>query len=243
MNKLRTAIRVTEIDGLSDTLIRNFRADSNASSDEFLSEILKEIETLSAKITTAILQDKIVSSLDSVDKVRNETLKNFYALVNGYIAIPIEEKKEAALPIKLIADKYFKAGIVSTTYVSKSSMIESMLEELSKEEMVKNISVLEGLSQSVDKIREAQNAFIQANDDYIKATTNRGAPASSYKAPLLSCINTKLIPYLNAMIIARNGKYLNFAKGAETEIARVNTTINQRNGQKKGITSNNTNKN
>lgn len=36
MNKLKTAIRNAEVDGLSDSIIRNFKADEKAQSDSFL---------------------------------------------------------------------------------------------------------------------------------------------------------------------------------------------------------------
>ena len=233
MNKLKTAIRVTELDGLSDTLVRNFKADLNASSDAFLVETMKEIETLSAQITTAILQDKISSSLESADKARDEALKNFYTAICGYAAIPIAAKKEAALPVKVIADKYFKAGILSTTYVSKSSMIESLLEDLAAESVTPFIQVLEGIPESISEIRNAQDCFTKSNDEYIKANANKGASASSYKPLLLNAINNKLIPYLNAMIIAKNEKYLDFSKEIDAELARLNVTISQRSQQKK----------
>ena len=61
MNKLKTAIRNAEVDGLSDSIIRNFKADEKAQSDSFLKATLEELETLSAQITTAILQDKTLS--------------------------------------------------------------------------------------------------------------------------------------------------------------------------------------
>ena len=48
MNKLKTAIRNAEVDGLSDSIIRNFKADEKAQSDSFLKSALEELETLSA---------------------------------------------------------------------------------------------------------------------------------------------------------------------------------------------------
>lgn len=65
MNKLKTAIRNAEVDGLSDSIIRNFKADEKAQADSFLKSALEELESLSAQITTAILQDKTLSTLDA----------------------------------------------------------------------------------------------------------------------------------------------------------------------------------
>ena len=63
MNKLKTAIRNAEVDGLSDTLVRLFKADAGAQGDAFLTTVMAELEGLSAQITTAILQDKVLSRL------------------------------------------------------------------------------------------------------------------------------------------------------------------------------------
>ena len=46
MNKLKTAIRNAEVDGLSDSIIRDFKADEKAQTDSFLKSALEELETL-----------------------------------------------------------------------------------------------------------------------------------------------------------------------------------------------------
>ena len=75
MNKLRTAIRNAEVDGLSDTLIRLFKADLKAQGDAFLKATMERMETLSAQITTAILQNKTLSTLEAADSVRDEAVR------------------------------------------------------------------------------------------------------------------------------------------------------------------------
>ena len=43
MNELKTAIRNAEVDGLSDSIIRNFKADEKAQADSFLKSALEEL--------------------------------------------------------------------------------------------------------------------------------------------------------------------------------------------------------
>ncbi|MGP1522605.1 MAG: hypothetical protein ACTTKC_04795 [Treponema sp.] len=93
MNKLKTAIRNAEVDGLSDSIIRNFKADEKAQTDSFLKSALEELETLSAQITTAILQDKTLSTLDSADSVRDEAVKTLGTVLAAYAVFPIASKK------------------------------------------------------------------------------------------------------------------------------------------------------
>ena len=127
MNKLKTAIRVTELDGLSDTFVRNFKADEKAQTDAFIKTTMSELEKQSAQITAAILQDKTLSTLDTADASRDEAIKTLGTVISAYAVFPIASKKELSVPLKTIFDKYAKSGITGANYTSESSMIESML--------------------------------------------------------------------------------------------------------------------
>lgn len=232
MNKIKQTIRVTELDGLSDTIVRLFKADDGAKEDAFIAATMAELEDLSAKITTAILQDKTHSTLDVSDAARNEAIRALGAVLGGYAAFPIAEKKELALPLRAVFDKYSKAGISSASYAGKSSMIESMLEDFAAESLAANIGGLDGVAEAIASIRAAQDSFTQANDEYVKASMNKGESASSYKKPIISLTNDKLLPYLDAMLISGNGKIADFARGVAAEIDRANETIAKR--SKKG---------
>lgn len=228
MNKLKNPIRNTEIDGFSDSVVRAFKADEKAQKDAFLKTTLSELETLSAQITTAILQDKILSSLDAADGVRDEAVKTLGTVLAAYAVFPIASKKELASPLKAVYDKYAKAGITGANYTSESSMIESLLEDFSAPALAENISGLEGVPEAIAAVRSAQDDFTTANDAYIKASTSKGATASSLNKPIVLIVNDKLVPYLNAMVIARNENCAEFAKSVEKEINRANDMIAKR---------------
>lgn len=228
MYKLKTVIRNTELDGFTDTIIRLFKDDAKAQADAFLSSTIGELQNLSAQITTAILQDKTLSTLDAADSTRDEAIKTLGAVLGGYAVFPIASKKELAEPLKAIYDKYSKAGITTASYTSESSMIESMLEDFSAASVADNIKGLEGVAEAIASIRTAQDDFTKANDDFLKANANKNASATSLNKPIVSLINEKLVPYLNAMVIAGNENCLEFAKNMETEIKRTNEIIAKR---------------
>ena len=207
MNKVISKVRVTEVDGLSDALVRLYKADEGVSSDVFLKSVMDEIEKLSVSITTAIKQDKVLSNLD------------------GYSVFPVAAKKEAAQKLKAVFDKYRKS-ITTANYVSESSLIESLLEDFSKEE--ETVSLLDGIKEILEQIRSAQDLFAKASDEYNAASTVKTESASSLKKPLLSAINDKLIPYITAMKMANSAVYADFATKAEGEIKRVNETVSRR---------------
>ena len=228
MNKVKSTIRITEVDGLSDSVIRIFGADSKAQEDTFLKGQIAELTVLSDAITEAILKDKAVSNLDEADSKRDEAIKNLGALLSGYAVFPLEEKKAAALSLKAVYDKYAKSGILSASYVSESSMIESLLKDLSSAEAAADIEKLDGVAEIIAAIRAAQDNFTAANDAFVKAEGSKGASASSYKKPILAVINDKIVPYLNTMAIVGNTAVADFAKGVETEISRVNESVAKR---------------
>lgn len=228
MNKLRTSVRNMEIDGLSDSIIRAYKSDEKAQKDAFLKPIIAELEDLSAKITTAILQDKTLSSLDAADSVRDEAVKTLGTVLAAYAVFPIASKKELAAPLKAVYDKYAKAGITNANYTSESSMIESLLEDFSADGLSANIAGLEGVSEAIAAVRSAQDDFTAANDAYVKASANKGATASSFRKPIVSLLNDRLIPYLNLMTGTGNENCTEFAKSVEKEITRVNDMIAKR---------------
>ena len=228
MNKIKRVIRNTEIDTLSDAIIRFFKADKEAQNDAFLSSTIGELELLSAKITTAILQDKTLSTLEMADGERNKAIKTLGTVLNGYAALPIESRKAQAVPLKAIFDKYAKGRITRESYAAKSSLIESMLVDFAAALLAENIKGLEGVAESIALIRTAQDNFTKANIDFLDVTVNKGESATSFNRQIALLINEKLIPYLNAMLISDNAKCADFAKNIEEEIRRINEAISKR---------------
>lgn len=228
MNKIKWVIRNTEIDTLSDSIIRFFKADEEAQKDAFLCAAIAELEVLSAKITTAILQDKKLSTLESADGARNDAIRTLGTVLKGYAALPIESKAALALPLKAIYDKYAKSKIIKESYAAKSSLIESMLQDFAAVQLAENIKGLEGVAEAIAAVRSAQDAFADANIELLNATATKGASATSFNKPIVELINEKIIPYLNAMLISGNTSCTDFAKNTEEEIRRINEAISKR---------------
>ena len=228
MRNLRSQIRNAEVEGLSDTLTRLFNADLKAQTDAFLNATMAELETLSEKITTAILQDKTLSTLDAADSARDEAIKTLGTVLAAYAVFPIASKKELAAPLKAVWDKYAKAGITTANYTSESSLVESILQDFSADSLAENIANLEGVAEAITAIRAAQDEFTKANDEYVKASANKGASASSYNKPIVSLINDKLVPYLTVAAMVKPAVYEDFANKIGVSIAKLNASISQR---------------
>jgi len=228
MNKLKLPIRNSELDGLSDSIIRNFRADEKAMNDAFLESSIKELESLSSEITSAILKSKTLSNLDTADNVRDDAIWTLGKLLSAYAVFPIAAKKEFSAPLKEIYDRYARAGITGESYASESALIESMLQDFGADSLSENIKALEGVAEAIASIRSAQDEFIRANDEYVRSCTDKSDSATSLNKPIVRIVNEKLVPYLNAMVISGNGDCIAFAKTVEAEINRTNEMISKR---------------
>ena len=226
MKKLKSTARVTELDTVSDVIVRLYKGDSAVSGDEYLKGVLDEIESLSEKITVAIKSDKTASNLDTADTKRDELIRTLGTLLNGYAVIPVAEKKAAAEKLLAVFGKY--KGITGESYANESPLIESMLGDFASDSLAPSIKALEGVSSLLTDLRAAQDEFNKANDDFTAANASKGESATSLKKPLLSAINDRLVPYLTAMNLANKATYGDFSAKVEAEIEKVNASVMKR---------------
>ena len=150
-------MRVAELDTLSDVLVRLYKdssaAENAVSKDANLSLIMADVERLSADITTAIKSDRVSSTLDEADIVRDEIIRNLGDALTGYAAIPIEAKKSAAQNLLSVFSKYGKQ-ITQKNFAEESSLIESILEDFGAENLASDVAALDGVGEKSNRIIE-----------------------------------------------------------------------------------------
>ena len=91
-------IRTTELDALSDAMEREYKAacaggETAVAKDGVLKDLFERLIDLSARNTTAIKQDAVVSNLDEADSARDSVTRDLFTLTNGYTASPFAEVK------------------------------------------------------------------------------------------------------------------------------------------------------
>ena len=148
----------------------------------------------------------------------------------GYSSISIVEVKEKGGKLFSVFSKY-GLKVIKENYASKSSLIESLLKDLSNTELQTISSELLGVTESIEKLREEQTAFTNVRMEYEKAMAIRDTTinASSLKKLLLEIINTKLITYLTTMKMVDSGQYEHFYGLVSQVIDSTNLTIQRRN--------------
>ena len=226
--KLINNVRVTELDALSDAMEREYKAacaggETAVAKDTVLKGLFEQLIDLSARNTTAIKQDAVVSTLDEADSARDSVTRDIFTLTNGYTASPFAEVKSAAADVCATLDKYGR-GMTSKGYAEQTALTESLLEDLGK--VTEKIAALSGVAELVASLREAQDGFASAHDAYIKAKADKGESASSLKKPIVSLINDSIVPYLN--IVAAVQGYADFIAAVAGNIKRTNDTVARR---------------
>ncbi len=222
MKKVKTNIRITAADTISDTLVRLYKTavesepDGTLAKDSVLAAIIAELESLSALLTTAINRDKILTSLEDADTTRDTLISELFKLIAGYSVIPVAAKQQAAQKLLAVTAKY--TGITSSRYAEESSLIESLLEELTA--LSDQSAQLEGVDELIASLRSAQDAFNTASDAATSAQTSRTDSAYALKKQLIAFINTRLVPYMNA--VAPLDAYADIAAKYEKEIDNIN---------------------
>ena len=226
--KVNGKVRVTELDALSDAMEREYKAacgdgSTAVAKDTVLKGLFEQLIDLSARNTTAIKQDSVVSNLDEADSARDSVTRDIFTLTNGYTASPFAEVKTAAADVCATLDKYGR-GMTSKGYAEQTALTESLLEDLGK--ITEKIAALSGVAELVASLREAQDGFASAHDAYIKAKADKGESATSLKKPIVSLINESIVPYLN--IVAAVQGYADFIAAIAGNIKSTNDTVARR---------------
>ena len=228
--KVNGKVRTTELDALSDAMEREYRlacgdGQTAVGKDAVLKTQFAQLADLSARNTTAIRQDAVVSTLDEADSARDSATRDLFTLAGGYTASPFAEVRAAAVGVCAVLDKYGR-GMTGKNYADQTALTESLLEDLGAEKVAAQVKALSGVAELVASLREAQDAFASAHDGYIKAKAGKGESASSLKKPIVSLINDNIVPYLN--IVAAMEGYADFADAVAENIRNINNTVARR---------------
>ncbi|MBD5437814.1 MAG: hypothetical protein HDR37_04480 [Treponema sp.] len=235
VTKVINNVRVTELDALSDAMEREYAAacadgSTAVGKDAVLKAQFGQLADLSARNTTAIRQDTVVSTLDEADGKRDAVTRDLFTLSTGYTASPFAEVKAAAVGVCAVLEKYGR-GMTSKNYADQTALTESLLEDLGAEKVAAQVKALSGVAELVASLREAQDGFAKAHDGYIRAKAGKGESASSLKKPLVSLISDGIVPYLN--IVAAMEGYADFIAAVAGNIKKTNDTVARRTAEGK----------
>lgn len=228
IDNLKSTSRVTEVDAVSMRMLGAYQTTS-LSSDPHLSTMFTELESLSAALTAAINRSKAESDLEEKDEARDTQIRALYYLVMGFLHHPDAAIQQAAQTVNKVFEKY-GVSITGESYATESSLIASLLDELSKQKIQDAIALLPGCADVITALQAAQQAFEAARITYEqeKAQESTQASATKQKPELVALINDKIVVYLRAMEVVDEETYGAFARTIATIIAENNEVVKKR---------------
>ena len=228
MKKLAQRSRTTEINAAAIRLFELFTTQPPPS-DMFLTETFAMLKAQSDRMTEAIKRSRQISILDEKDAARDKEIRAISAMIQGYLHYPDESVKAAATQAFDVFRKYGLA-ITRANYASETSWVESLLKDYQTPESQMALMQLPGLQVLIDRLSNAQSEFIAVRVAYEKDLSGLSSEesASNIKPELLDTINSKLVVYLNAMLVANPDGYKEFASAVAQLIQTNNEAVQRR---------------
>jgi hypothetical protein len=228
MDKLMINSRVTEV---NDVATRMSGAFQNAGlTDPYLVSTFTALDAGNTKLTLAIKRSKAESELEEKDEIRDDKVRSFYYLIQGFSHHPTKSIKDAALLLLGLFDNYGLA-MVGESYASESSLVSSLLLDLAKPKFQDAIALLSGCAELIAELQTAQTDFEQARIAYEaeKALEGMQDNATVVKKEVLGIINDKIVVYLRAMEQVDPATYGAFTSTCAQMIADNNEQVKKRN--------------
>ncbi|MCK3685070.1 DUF6261 family protein [Maribellus sp. YY47] len=228
IEKLLSVSRVTEVDAASMRMIGAYK-NTSLNTDLHLSAMFTALETSSALLTAAINRSKAESDLEVKDEARDQQVRALYYLIQGYLHHPDAAIKAAAQTVNAVFEKYGVA-ITGESYATESSLIASLLIDLSKQKQQDAIALLPGCADVLSALQTTDDEFEAARIVYEqeKAQESTQLNATKIKAEVLALINEKIVVYLRAMEIVDEPAYGAFARTVAVIIAENNEVVKKR---------------
>ncbi|WP_297100181.1 DUF6261 family protein [uncultured Draconibacterium sp.] len=228
IEKLLGTSRVSEVDATSMRIIGAYK-NTSLRSDVHLAAMFTALEPLSVSLSASINRIKAESNLEEKDEERDEPLRSLFYLVAGFLHHPDAAIRAAAEKVNAVIERY-GMGITKESYAIESSLITSMLTDLSSPEMQEAIALLSGCAEIIAALQAAQTAFETARIAYEeeKAQESTEQTASEIKVEVLKLVNEKIVIYLRAMEVVDVETFGTFARTVAEIIVDNNEVVRKR---------------
>ncbi|MCZ4694414.1 hypothetical protein DWB61_04060 [Ancylomarina euxinus] len=228
IKKISTSSRNGDTSTLLDLILKAFDK-SDWSADTYVTPIIAKTRANSTAMTEALKRLNAYSQMAEKDDVRDMAIRSLFKLVGGYMYIPIAEIKEAALQVNNILEHY-SLSILNEDYAEESADIKSLLNDLSKPDILLAIAKLQGVTQTITTADMAQKDFDnlalqQAEGESVKKYL---ASASQLKKASITEINDNLVGYMNTMAKVNPAVYEATAKTIAELIDKNNELVKRR---------------
>lgn len=220
--------RTTEVADTANLIGQEYDS-GNVKDDTYLDATVGDMASAYEELLTAVNRDKDESQVAGLDEVCDDKIQAFHYLLQGALHHPAVEVRTGAQRLQNIFDNY-GVKMVRENYASESAMIKSMLKDYSAPEIAPALASVSGSGELLLELNAAYTAFEQARMAYESSKADLGQydNATKLKKPVVDIINKRLVPYLNAMLLADPDKYGQLVRRTAQIIADNNRRVNNR---------------
>lgn len=228
IEKVIATSRTTEVDALVLLIIASYQS-SDIPEDNRLIAIMAKVQELSVKLNLAIYRIKTESDLEARDNERCISIRSFYYVIFGCTTRTDEAVKTAALVILNIFNHY-GLDITRNNYGVETSLIKSLITDLSTEVAQTNLAIVPGASDAFVEMKDAEAGFETSNLAYEKAKAEESLSdnATTLKKQLVDVVNNQLVSYLRVMLEIEDNDFEGFAEVVKQLISDSNGKVKNR---------------
>ena len=197
--------------------------------DSYLNQLSSSILETSNQLLQASNKTKYKSELTNKDQERDYRFRAIYYLVQGYTYHPDQSIKTHAETLMQLFI-HFGLETLNKNFSAESTYIQAILLRLKQAPYLKASEELSGVSENVERLKIAQDEFKQTEQVLMKQRVKeeKEPKTTQLKLKLLKQVNSKLIVYIEAMILANKETYGSYADFIKVVISKNNTTVKKR---------------
>ncbi len=228
MNKLMSRSKIAEVATVSSEMT-TLHKELDLSEDLYLQSLFDRYTPLSDQISDAIKRDHAESDLDERDTLRDDHIRDIFYVVKGATRNPIQVIKDAGVKVFAVLAKY-GLDIIDESYAVESAHLNSMVNDLSTEDMSEFWGEISGLKLLINQLKQTQIEFEAAQsalDDAI-SSDKENASATDIKKEIVTLINDEIVVHLRAMINVNPEMYGEFVRRTTEIINRNNVQVKKR---------------
>lgn len=228
IKKIAINSRNADTNALISLILASF-AKSDWSTDTFLTSVIAKATEYNTSLTEALNRLQTYSQMAEKDRDRDQEIRSLFKLVEGYTHIPVAEIKHAALVVYNVLEQY-GLDIQHDDNAAETAEVNSMLNDLSKPELVAAIAKLQGVAEIVAALTAAEKDFEavalqQAESEGAKKDL---ASASQLKKAAIKELNDNLVGYMNTMAKVKPDTYQTTAQTISKLVANNNELVKRR---------------
>lgn len=226
--KVNRNSRTSDVDALTLLIIAAY-VSSGLSEDERLTAIIEILKELSAKFNLAINHIKTESKLKDKNEERNVALRGFFRLVSAHNLSTDETIKTASDKVLQVFNHY-GLDIAKKSYGEHTSLTNSLITDLSTEEMLAYIAVLPGVGNVFTDLQNKEAAFEASNLAFEQSKAEEGQTnnATIIKPQVINAIDNFLVNYLYILTEMGGDAYVDFSEVVNQLIIDNNVKVKKR---------------